>query len=231
MEYLEENLKKVNEKIIESAVKSGRSPEDIRVVAVTKTVPPDVIQKAVDCGITILGENRVQEARSKVDLIKGDVEWHLIGHLQKNKVKTAVRLFSMVQSVDSLELAREIDRRAGEINKTIDVLIQVNIGKEATKFGIDYEETEDFIKEVSQLPWVKVRGLMAIAPFKENPEDTRPYFKKMHDLFISIKSLAIENVEMEYLSMGMTNDFTVAIEEGSNMVRIGTGIFGERKAK
>ncbi|HHW02954.1 MAG TPA: YggS family pyridoxal phosphate-dependent enzyme [Thermoanaerobacterales bacterium] len=229
METLEKNLAVVKTKIVEAAARSGRSPEEIHLVAVTKTVPPETIQKAVDLGITLLGENRVQEAGKKVDTVKGNIEWHLIGHLQKNKVKAAVRLFSMIQSLDSLSLAEEIEKRAAEIFKVMDVLVQINIGREETKSGIDAGDAVDFIKKVSQLPHLRIKGLMAIPPFKEDPEEVRPYFRKMNEIFQDIKTMQLKNVEMIFLSMGMTNDFSVAIEEGSNMVRIGTGIFGKRK--
>jgi pyridoxal phosphate enzyme (YggS family) len=196
---------------------------------VTKNFSAELIQEAVDNGIVFLGENRVQEAKSKVDLVKGNIEWHLIGHLQRNKVKTAIDIFTMIQSLDSWRLAEEIQKRAQQADKVIDVLVQVNIGSEETKYGIDPDDTEVFIEKVATLPNLKVRGLMAIAPFKENPEDVRAYFRHLREIFQSIKEKSIENVSMEYLSMGMSNDFEVAIEEGANMVRIGTGIFGTRK--
>jgi len=228
MEAVRQNIEKLRLKIEDAAQKSGRSPEDIQIVAVTKTVQPETIQVAVDCGIKILGENRVQEAQKKVGLVKGDVSWHMIGHLQKNKVKYAVKLFSMIQSVDSYELAVEIDKRAGMLGKVMDVLIQVNIGREKTKFGAEYEETPELIKRISTLEHVRIKGLMAIAPFREDPEDVRPFFRKMRELFLEIKSKNIKNVDMSFLSMGMTHDFHIAIEEGANMIRIGTGIFGPR---
>ncbi len=225
---LEHNINRVNLKIREAAERSGRRFEDINIVAVTKNVSKELIQSAVDSGIHVLGENRVQEACHKKDFIKGNVKWHLIGHLQRNKVKTAVQLFSMIQSVDSIELIKEIDKRARRLNEIKDILIQINIGRESTKFGIDPDQTIDFIRAASQYQHVKVKGLMAIAPFDEDPENVRPYFQKMRHIFVKLTDLSLNNVEMKYLSMGMTNDFTVAIEEGSNMVRIGTGIFGQR---
>lgn len=229
METLEKNIEVLKSKICEAAIKSGRSPDEIHIVAVTKTVLPEIIQKAVNCGVTLLGENRVQEAAKKVNLVKGNVQWHLIGHLQKNKVKPAVKLFSMIQSLDSVELAEEIDKRAREMQKIMEVLIQINIGREESKFGIDVEDAVEFANRIARFSHIKVRGLMAIAPFKENAEEVRPYFRKMHDVFMKIKMLSLKNVDMSILSMGMTNDFQIAIEEGANMIRIGTGIFGERK--
>jgi len=229
METLEQNIITLKSKIGEAAAKFGRSPDEIYMVAVTKTVEPETVQKAVNLGITLLGENRVQEAAKKIDAVEGDIRWHLIGHLQKNKVKSAVELFSMIQSLDSLDLAEEIEKRAGRIRKVMDVLIQINIGREETKSGIDADDAVEFTKRISQLPHIKIRGLMAIAPLKEDLEEVRPYFKKMRDIFENIKMMRIENVDMNFLSMGMTHDFGVAIEEGANMVRIGAGIFGKRK--
>ncbi|HQA60767.1 MAG: YggS family pyridoxal phosphate-dependent enzyme [Tepidanaerobacteraceae bacterium] len=229
MSYLKQNIQQIKKRIEAAAERSGRNPEDIYLIAVTKNFSAELIQEAVDNGIVFLGENRVQEAKSKVDLVKGNIEWHLIGHLQRNKVKTAIDIFTMIQSLDSWRLAEEIQKRAQQADKVIDVLVQVNIGSEETKYGIDPDDTEVFIEKVATLPNLKVRGLMAIAPFKENPEDVRAYFRHLREIFQSIKEKSIENVSMEYLSMGMSNDFEVAIEEGANMVRIGTGIFGTRK--
>jgi hypothetical protein len=214
MAFLRQNIADIKSRIKAAAKRSGRNPEDIHIVAVTKNFSPEVVQKAVDNGLVLLGENRVQEAHTKIELIKGSVEWHLIGHLQRNKVKMAISMFSMIQSMDSLSLAQEIQKRAEQVGKVIDVLVQVNIGREKTKYGIDPDDTESFVEKVAFFPNMKVRGLMAIAPFKENPEEVR--------------QKSIKNVNMDYLSMGMSNDFEVAIEEGANMVRIGTGIFGAR---
>jgi len=229
MSYLKQNIQQIKKRIEAAAERSGRNPEEIYLIAVTKNFSAELIQEAVDNGIVFLGENRVQEAKSKVDLVKGNIEWHLIGHLQRNKVKTAIDIFTMIQSLDSWRLAEEIQKRAQQADKVIDVLVQVNIGSEETKYGIDPDDTEVFIEKVATLPNLKVRGLMAIAPFKENPEDVRAYFRHLREIFQSIKEKSIENVSMEYLSMGMSNDFEVAIEEGANMVRIGTSIFGTRK--
>lgn len=228
MEYLKQNIQQIKSKIKAAAERSGRNWEDIHLVAVTKNFSAEVVQAAVDCGIVLLGENRVQEAKSKIELVKGDVKWHLIGHLQRNKVKTAIGMFSMIQSLDSFRLAEEIQKRAEQAERVVDVLVQVNIGREITKYGIDPDNTESFIEKVSSFPNIKIRGLMAIAPFKENPEDVRSYFRHLYNIFESLKQKSIRNVNMEYLSMGMSHDFEVAIEEGANMVRIGTGIFGTR---
>ncbi len=228
MVFLRQNIIDIKSRIKVAAEKSGRNPEDIQLVAVTKNFPPEVVQKAVDNGLVLLGENRVQEARNKIELVKGNVKWHLIGHLQRNKVKMSIDMFSMIQSMDSLSLAKEIQKRAEQAEQIIDVLVQVNIGREKTKYGIDPTDTESFIEKVALFPNLKVRGLMAIAPFKQNPEEVRPYFRHLKSIFESIKQKSIKNVDMNYLSMGMSNDFEVAIEEGANMVRIGTGIFGAR---
>ncbi len=229
MSLLEENIANIKSRIKFAAERAGRNPKNIDIVAVTKTITPEIIQKAVDSGLVLLGENRVQEARDKKELVNGNVQWHLIGHLQRNKVKMALDLFSMIQSVDSLPLAEEIQKRAEQIQQTIDVLVQVNIGREKTKYGTDPDNTKSFIEKIALFPNLKVRGLMAIAPFKQNPEDVRPYFRQLREIFENIKQTHIDNVNMEYLSMGMSNDFEVAVEEGANMLRIGTGIFGARE--
>lgn len=226
---IEQNIISVREKVRNAAKKVNRNPENIHLVAVTKNVSSEIIQKAVDAGISILGENRVQEASSKINRVNGKVDWHMIGHLQTNKSKVAVELFSMIHSVDSVKLAKEIDKRASRIGKTMNILVQVNIGREETKFGVKPECVADFIRKIAPLSNIKIKGLMAMAPYSENPEDARKYFRRMKKLFDDIKNSKIENISMEYLSMGMTGDFEVAIEEGSNMVRIGTGIFGERR--
>jgi pyridoxal phosphate enzyme (YggS family) len=228
MVYLKQNIADIKSRIKVAAKRSGRNPEEIRIVAVTKNFSHEVVQVAVDNGIDLLGENRVQEARTKIELVKGGVGWHLIGHLQRNKVKMAINMFSMIQSMDSLPLAEEIQKRGEQVEQVIDVLVQVNIGREKTKYGIDPDETENFVEKVALFPNLKVRGLMAIAPFKENPEEVRPYFRHLRGILEKIKQKSINNVDMNYLSMGMSNDFEVAIEEGANMVRIGTGIFGSR---
>lgn len=197
-----------------------RIPSNVKLVAVTKTRTVEEIKQAIISGITCIGENRVQEANEKFPLLP-NVEKHMIGSLQTNKVKLAVELFDMIQSVDSLKLAKEIDKRCKAINKVMPVLVEVNIGDEPNKHGIKLEDAKSFVKEISQLKNIDVQGLMCVAPLV-NPEEARPYFKKMKQAFDSINGL-------KWLSMGMSNDYKIAIEEGSNMVRIGTAIFGERK--
>ena len=228
MDLVEKNILDIKKRIRNACERVGKNPEDVYLIAVSKNFSAEVVQRAVDQGIKILGENRVQEAQAKQPLIEGDVKWHLIGHLQRNKVRHAVKLFSMIQSVDSERLAKEISRRAGQIEKNIDVLIQINIGQEESKYGINPDEVEEFIRKISQLQNLNIKGLMAIAPYKENPEDVRPYFRQMYDIFENIQKLSIDNIEMKYLSMGMSNDFEVAIEEGANMIRVGTSVFGAR---
>jgi pyridoxal phosphate enzyme (YggS family) len=225
---IEENLKEIRSRIAKTATKGGRRGEEIRLVAVTKTVEVERIKEAIRCGVEIIGENRIQEAESKFTQIGENVEKHLVGHLQTNKAKRAVELFDLIQSVDSLHIAQEISTRASQIGKVMDVLVEVNTSGEKTKFGVEPEETLSLIEAISKLEKIRVKGLMTIGLFSDNPEDTRPCFMKLKTLFEEIKSANIPNVEMYYLSMGMTSDFEVAIEEGSNMVRIGTGIFGPR---
>ncbi len=195
-------------------------PSNVKLIAVTKTRTVEEIKEAIISGITCIGENRVQEANEKFSLLP-KVEKHMIGGLQTNKVRLAVELFDMIQSVDSLKLAREIDKRCEDIGKVMPVLVEVNIGEESNKHGIKLKDVGSFVKEISQLKNISVQGLMCVAPLV-SPEEARPYFKKMKQSFDSINGL-------KWLSMGMSNDYKTAIEEGSNMVRIGTAIFGERK--
>lgn len=221
---IKENLEVIQNRIKEAAQKTEREPSDIELVAVTKLVNIHQIKEAINAGIKIIGENRVQEAKNKFQQLK-DIKWHLIGHLQKNKVKDAIEIFDIIQSVDKIELAEEINKRAGQINKIIDILIQINISEEESKFGISPSSTLEIIQQISKFKNIKIRGLMTIAPLVSNPEDVRLYFRELAKLKDKITSQKIENVEMKYLSMGMSNDFEVAIEEGSNMVRIGRAIF------
>lgn len=228
MRCIEENIKDIWSRIEKSAKKTGRSREEIKLVAVTKTVEVERIKQAIGFGIRIIGENRVQEAESKFEQITEKVEKHLVGHLQTNKAKKAVELFDFIQSVDSRRIAQEISRRTSQMGKTMEVLVEINTSEEETKFGIDPQEALTFVKSISGLGGIKIKGLMTIGLFSDNPEDTRPCFKKLKATFDQLKSEDVPNVDMQYLSMGMTNDFEVAIQEGSNMVRIGTGIFGLR---
>ncbi len=226
MAVIKNNLEIINEKIKKAALKANRHPEEIKLVAVTKTATIEQIKDALSAGVKIIGENKVQEAKEKYQILTTDIEWHLVGHLQTNKVKYAIEIFDCIQSMDSIKLAKEIDRRSLQFGKITNVLVEVNVSGEETKYGIKPEEVKPFLKEISKFSRIRVRGLMTIAPIGEVKEEVRPYFRKLRELFKEIKSKNIKNVKMDYLSMGMTDDFEVAIEEGANMVRIGRGIFG-----
>lgn len=227
-EYLRENVEEVMSKIEKAALKSGRKAEDIKIVAVTKTIEPEVISAILDEGITELGENRVQELTEKYDIISKECNWHHIGHLQTNKVKYIVDKVKLIHSLDRLSLALEIQKRAQRIDRIVDVLIQVNVAKEKSKFGVYQEELFELIEKASQLDNIRIRGLMTMAPYDESPENIRYVFAKLRDLSIDIQGKRLDNVSMEFLSMGMSNDYEVAIEEGSNMVRIGSALFNKR---
>jgi pyridoxal phosphate enzyme (YggS family) len=203
-------------------------PQGVELVAAAKGRAPDEVLQAVEAGVKVIGENYVQEAETACAAIGGRAEWHMIGRLQKNKVKKAVALFDMIETVDSIELAREIDRRCAEMGRVMPVLVEVNSGREEQKAGVLPEDAEQLIKEISSLPNIKVMGLMTMGPRFGNPEDSRPYFVITRRLFDRIKALKLPDVEMKYLSMGMTNSYQIALEEGANLVRIGTKIFGER---
>ena len=228
MEDIRKNLEKVNNEIKAAAEACGRRADDVLLVAVSKTRTPEEINIAIDSGATDIGENKVQEIMDKYDAVK-PVRWHMIGHLQTNKVKYIIDKVSMIHSVDSYKLAAEIDKRAASHGITMDILIQVNSAEEESKFGITTQETESLIKKILETcENIRIRGLMCIAPFAENPEDIKIYFdevKKQYDAFGSIDH---ERLDFKYLSMGMSHDFTVAIEAGSNLVRVGSAIFGER---
>ncbi len=226
METIKNNLEIINEKIKKAALKANRNPEEIKLVAVTKTATIEQIKEAINAGVKIIGENKVQEAKEKYQILTADTEWHLVGHLQTNKVKYAIEIFDCIQTVDSIKLAKEIDKRSLQFGKTTNVLVEVNVSGEESKYGIKPEEVEPFLKEISEFSRIRVRGLMTIAPIEEDKEKVRPYFRKLRELSKEIKSKNIKNLKMDYLSMGMTDDFEVAIEEGANMVRIGRGIFG-----
>lgn len=228
MSYLKNNLDEIEKNIQKACEKAGRKPEDIRVIAVTKTVEADIINEAIETGVQAIGENRVQEITRKYEAVGNAIEWHLIGHLQRNKVKYIIDKVDMIHSLDSLRLAKEINHRAKEQGRVIPVLIQVNVASEDSKFGIDADDVDHFVEKLSEFEHLHVKGLMTIAPFYDDPEDVRIYFKELKHLFEELRVKSQSNLEMTYLSMGMTNDYQVAIEEGANMVRIGTGIFGKR---
>jgi len=229
MEYLKENLDLVKENIKKVCEKIKKDPKEITLVAVTKTISEDIINESTKYGVTDIGENKVQEIIRKYDQINENVKWHLIGHLQTNKVKYIIDKVDLIHSVDSFKLAKEIDKRAKSINKTMEILIQLNISLEETKFGVNENEILNLVKEISELENIKVLGLMTMAPYYQDPEDSRIIFKKLKEIFEQLKYNKYNNVEMKYLSMGMTSDYIVAIEEGANIIRVGTGIFGKRE--
>lgn len=222
------NINAIKQKIVAAAKRAGRDPLSIKLMAVTKTVKPELIGKAIEAGLTMLGENYVQEAKDKIAAISDHAQWHMIGHLQTNKAKYAVKLFDYVHSVDRLELAQELDKRAGQINRKLNVLIEVNSGEES-KSGIEKTQALELVRQVAHLPNLAVRGLMTMAPYSDNPENSRPYFKALRDLRDDIDRAGIAGISMEELSMGMTDDFEVAIEEGATIIRIGRAIFGKRQ--
>ena len=225
---LKENLANVEKKVNEACAKAGRKREEVTFIAVSKTKPVDMLQEIYDCGVRDFGENKVQEMCDKIEVLPDDIKWHMIGHLQTNKVKYIVGKTKLIHSVDSLKLAQEIQKQAVKKDVTVPVLIEVNIAEEESKFGIKKEETIDLVKSIAGLDHVKIMGLMTIAPYVENPEDNRLYFRGIKQLSVDINNQNIDNVCMDILSMGMTGDYEVAIEEGATMVRVGTGIFGER---
>ncbi len=225
---ISDNIKTVRDRIASAAQRAGRDPSSVRLVVVSKTVDAGRIREAVAAGAAILGENRVQEAKEKIEQLGAIARWHLIGHLQTNKAKYAVKLFDLIQSVDNRDLAHEIDKQAAKIGKIQDVLIEVSIAGEAAKAGVAIENTLGLIREAAKLNHISIKGLMTIPPFLDDPEHVRPYFKKLRELSESIARENIPGASMQELSMGMSGDFEVAIEEGATMVRVGTAIFGER---
>jgi len=228
-DVIKDNLTRVRDAIGRAAQKVGRDPKEVTLIVVTKTFGADLVRHAIEAGATDIGENYVQEARAKIEAVgRGQVRWHFIGGLQTNKAKYVVRLFDVVHSVDSYDLAAEIDRRAGREGRAMDVLIQVDISREAQKSGVMEEDLVDFVRTVAPLHNIAVRGLMGMPPFGREPEASRPYFRRLKELREEVDSLRIPGVEMKELSMGMSNDFEVAVEEGATMVRVGTAVFGER---
>ena len=222
-------LQNVKNRIEKAARACGRDPETVRLVVVSKTVPTNRVRQAIRAGATILGENYVQEARAKFnDLATYPVSWHFIGHLQSNKAKYAVRLFDLIHSVDTFKLARELDKQSHKINKVQEVLIQVNISEEASKSGVDVEGAYNLLKDISLLENLSVKGLMTMPPYFNAPEKVRPYFSALRGLKNCLEQKGLLNVTLSELSMGMTGDFEVAIQEGATFVRIGTAIFGKR---
>lgn len=226
---MEEGINNIKERIKKAAMECGRKPEDVTLVAVSKTIAARKIKEAFDCGCNIFGENYIQEAGKKIkELADIPISWHFIGHLQSNKAKYAVKLFDLIHSVDSVKLAKALNKEAAKINKVQNILIQVNISGEVTKSGTEADEAESIIKEISKFENVSIRGLMTMPPFFDNSEKVAPYFNGLYRLSKNIEKLDIKNVSMKRLSMGMTQDFEMAIKYGSTLVRIGTAIFGAR---
>ena len=225
---LKENLTKVEENIQKACDKAGRKRSEVTLIAVSKTKPVEMLQEIYNEGIREFGENKVQEMCEKIELMPQDIKWNMIGHLQTNKVKYIIGKTSLIHSVDSLKLAEEIQKQAVKHDVTADILVEVNIANEKSKFGISKDETIQMVRDIAKLDHLKIKGLMTIAPFVENPEDNRLYFREIKQLSVDINNQNIDNVSMDVLSMGMTGDYMVAIEEGATMVRVGTGIFGER---
>lgn len=226
---MKNRIAQIQARIAHAAENCGRPPDDVKLVAVSKTKPVASIQQALDAGLVLFGENYIQESREKVNaLAASPAQWHFIGHLQSNKAKYAVRLFDLIHSVDSEKLARELNKQAAKIGKIQPILLQVNISRETSKSGTSKEEAVDLVTRISTLESLSLRGLMTMPPFFDNPEKARPYFRELRELREHIRGLTIPGIAMEELSMGMTGDFEAAIEEGATLVRIGTAIFGGR---
>lgn len=225
---LKDQLQEVEKKIQAACDRAGRKREEVTLIAVSKTKPVETLQEAYDLGVRIFGENKVQELTAKYEALPKDIHWHMIGHLQTNKVKYIIDKAELIHSVDSLKLAETIEKEAAKHDLIADILVEVNVAEEESKFGMKMEEVIPFVEKVSAFPHVRVRGLMTIAPFVEDPEENRSIFADLHKLYIDIKKKNHDNDTVSVLSMGMTNDYEVAIEEGATMVRVGTGIFGAR---
>ena len=228
---LKENLANVEKNIEQACKNAGRSRDEVTLIAVSKTKPVEMLQEIYDENIRDFGENKVQELCSKMEQLPSDIRWHMIGHLQRNKVKYIVGKVELIHSVDTYRLAEEINIQAKKQNVIVPILVEVNIAHEESKFGISAEDAILLVEEISKLENIRIKGLMTIAPYVENPEDNRLYFRKIKQLSVDITNKNIDNVFMEILSMGLTGDYMVAIEEGATMVRVGTGIFGERNYK
>ena len=228
MEFIKENLAEVEAKICAACERAGRKREEVTLIAVSKTKPVEMLEACMENGITVFGENKVQELCGKYEVLPKNLHWHMIGHLQRNKVKYLTDKVDLIHSVDSLRLAEAISEDAVKKGVNVNILIEVNVAEEDSKFGLKTEETEKLVREIASLPNVSIQGLMTIAPYTAVPEDNRPIFRTLKQLSVDIDSKNIDNVSMNVLSMGMTGDYEVAIEEGATFVRVGTGIFGER---
>ncbi|MEZ3461354.1 MAG: YggS family pyridoxal phosphate-dependent enzyme [Lachnospiraceae bacterium] len=226
---IQENIKAVEDRIAAECQKAGRDPEDVTLIAVSKTKPVEMLREAYEYGCRDFGENKVQELLDKYEEMPRDIRWHMIGHLQRNKVKYIVDKVYLIHSVDSLRLAEEISKEAVKKNVCVNILVEVNVANEETKFGTTCEEVKQLVQDIAKLPNICVKGLMTIAPFVENAEKNRPFFSNLKKISVDIMEENIDNITMENLSMGMTGDYTVAVSEGATYVRVGTGIFGVRQ--
>lgn len=226
---IRDNYEFVEKNIALACKKANRDRAEVTLISVSKTKPIEAIKEAMECGATVFGENKVQELCDKIEVLPNHLKWHMIGHLQRNKVKYIVGKTALIHSVDSFRLAEQIEIESAKKNVVSDILIEVNVAEEDSKFGVKTEEVEDLIRQIAMLPHVHVCGLMTIAPYTEDPESNRQYFRKLYQLKVDINEKSIDNVSMSELSMGMTGDYMVAIEEGATMVRVGTGLFGERE--
>lgn len=225
---IKENIEEIKDRIQKACADCGRKTEDVKLIAVSKTKPIEMLKEAYDCGCRDFGENKVQELVDKWEQMPKDIRWHMIGHLQRNKVKYIVDKVYLIHSVDSLKLAEEISKEAVKKGVTVSILVEVNVAEEETKFGTTCSEIYNLVEEIAKLPGILIKGLMTIAPYVENSEENRQYFEKLRQIYVDIIHKNIDNVYMEELSMGMTGDFETAITEGATYVRIGTAIFGER---
>ncbi len=225
---IKDQLQEVESQIQAACRRAGRKREDVTLIAVSKTKPVSVLKEAYDLGVRVFGENKVQELTEKYEALPKDIRWHMIGHLQTNKVKYIIDKVELIHSVDSLKLAETIEKEAAKKNITVNILVEVNVAEEESKFGLKVDEVIPFIEKIASFSHIRVCGLMTIAPFVENPEENREIFKNLHNLSVDITAKNIDNVTVSILSMGMTNDYVVAVEEGATMVRVGTGIFGAR---
>ena len=223
------NHRKIIDRISEAALRIGRNPREIKLLAAAKSQSVELVQAAIAAGVRLIGENYVQEAEEKRHAISEAVEWHMIGHLQRNKVKAALNTFDLIQSLDSVALARELDKEGRRNGKTVRTLIEINLGDEQSKSGIGRDKVAELVERVSELAHLQVEGLMAVPPFKENPEEIRPYFRSLRELQVELQGWKIPNGSFNELSMGMTHDYPIAVEEGATIVRIGTALFGARK--
>jgi hypothetical protein len=225
---IQANLQDIRDRMAAACKRAGRNPDTVRLVAVSKTKPAAMIDQAAAAGQTLFGENYVQEFVAKTEEVTAPVTWHFIGSLQTNKVKYLAGKVAMIHSVDRLSLAKEIDRQWSKLDKPVDILIQVNLGEEETKSGTDEAALQDLVRQVAALPYLRIRGLMALPPYLDDPEQVRPFFRRLRQLADGIAALKLPGVEMQELSMGMSHDFEAAIEEGASLVRVGSAIFGSR---